>query len=138
MKIPCRTLPWLLILAAFFSAIVPVNAAFAQSPIQFRIHEKIGFKSDRLFQEHFRKHGREFGKVNQREYLLMAQQLRDRPLDMNILESVRRTDGVITRFDRKTGAFIAFERNLVIRTFFKPAEGERYFVRQTKRGSRRR
>jgi pyocin large subunit-like protein len=138
MKNSRPAIPWLVILAAVFSAAMPVPAAFAQSPIQFRVHEKIGFKSERLFREHFRKHGKEFGKVNQREYLLMAQQLRDRPLDMNILESVRRKDGVITRFDRKTGAFIAFERNLVIRTFFKPADGERYFVRQTKRGSRRR
>jgi pyocin large subunit-like protein len=138
MKNSCRTVQWLFILATFLSAIAPANVAFAQSPIQFRIHEKIGFKSERLFKEHFRKHGKEFGKVNQREYLLMAQQLRDRPLDMNILESVRRQDGVISRFDRKTGAFIAFERNLVIKTFFKPAEGERYFVRQPKRGSRRR
>ncbi len=67
----------------------------------------------------------------------MAQDLRDRPLDMNILEAVRR-DGVITRFDRRTKAFIAFEKTLIVRTFFKPAEGEKYFHRQLRSARRRR
>jgi len=44
-----------------------------------------------------------------------------------------RADGVITRFDRKTGAFLAFNPDLIIRTYFKPNDGERYFRRQSKR-----
>jgi pyocin large subunit-like protein len=45
---------------------------------------------------------------------------------------------VVTRFDRRTKAFIAFERNLIIRTFFKPADGEKYFQRQLRSARRRR
>ncbi len=61
-----------------------------------------------------------------------AQELRDRPAGGDILE-IKRADGVITRFDRKTEAFLAFNRDLTIRTFFKPNDGERYFQRQSKR-----
>lgn len=114
-----------------------IFSAHAQKTIPYRVHAKIGFASERTLGEHFRRHGREFGKITKEEFLLMAQDLRDRPLDMKILEAVRR-DGVITRFDRRTKAFIAFERNLVIRTFFKPADGERYFHRQLRTARRRR
>ena len=121
------------VLSGTQSAALLASGAPPQSVIEFRVHEKIGFKSEKLLQEQYKKHGKEFGKISQREYLLMGQQLRDRPLDMNILESVRRQDGVITRFDKKTGAFIEFEKNLVMKSFFKPAEGERYFYKQQPR-----
>jgi pyocin large subunit-like protein len=52
-----------------------------------------------------------------------------------VLELVR-ADGVITRFDRASGAFLAFEQDGVIRTFFIPNAGERYFRRQAKRQRR--
>jgi pyocin large subunit-like protein len=114
-----------------------IAGARPQQNIPYRVHAKIGFASEQLLTEHYRKHGREFGKITREEYLLMAQDLRDRPLDMKILESVRR-DRVITRFDRRAKAFIAFERNLIIRTFFKPADGEKYFHRQLRSARRRR
>jgi len=62
----------------------------------------------------------------------MAQELRDRPADDSVLEAVR-GDGVVTRFDRKNGAFLAFNRDRIIRTFFKPNDGESYFRRQLNR-----
>lgn len=66
------------------------------------------------------------------EYLRAAQALRDHSLGGAIVEAVR-TDGVITRFDRDTGTFIAFNRDGVIRTCFRPNDGEAYFRRQLKR-----
>jgi hypothetical protein len=50
-----------------------------------------------------------------------------------VLEAVR-TDGVVTRFDRASGAFLAFDRDLTIKTFFRPYDGERYYTRQLARG----
>jgi pyocin large subunit-like protein len=44
-----------------------------------------------------------------------------------------RGDGVITRFDKKSGTFLAFNENRTIRTFFKPDDGVRYFERQLDR-----
>ena len=36
-----------------------------------------GFRSRRLFDEHYAKHGREFGNISREEYLERAQVLRD-------------------------------------------------------------
>jgi pyocin large subunit-like protein len=99
------------------------------------VRADIGFASRQKFLDHYEKHGAEFGSAGKDEYLRQAQELRDRPAGGGVLE-VRRADGVITRFDRGTGAFLAFNPDLTIRTFFKPNDGERYFIRQSKRPTR--
>ena len=91
-----------------------------------------GFTSPRSLDEHFQKHGSEFGKITKAEYLEMAQSLRDAKVGGEVLES-RRADGVITRFHKKKGWFIAYNGNGRIRTFFRPNDGERYFRRQAAR-----
>jgi len=92
----------------------------------------VGFRTPDLLLEHYAKHGREFPGVSLDDYLRLAQALRDAPPGVNILEIVR-DDGVTTRFERRSGAFIAFDRDGTIRTFFRPREGERYFRRQALR-----
>ena len=91
-----------------------------------------GFRTRRQFEEHYAKHGREFGNISQQEYLHLAQALRDAPPDSPILEAIM-PDGVITRFDRRSGAFGAYNPDRTIRTFFIPNDGERYFRRQARR-----
>jgi pyocin large subunit-like protein len=59
--------------------------------------------------------------------------MRDRPVGGDLLEFTR-ADGVITRYDRDSGAFLAFDADGTIRTYFKPNAGERYFLRQRDRG----
>ena len=93
------------------------------------VNAKIGFRTRRKFDEHFVKHGREFGSISQEEYLRQAQTLRDAPVGGDVLE-LSRGDGTISRFDRSTGIFVAFDNDLTIRTCFKPNDGERYFKRQ--------
>ncbi len=93
----------------------------------------VGFADRRRLDEHFEKHGAEFGRITKQDYLRQAQLLRDAKIGGPVLEAVRR-DGVITRYDQQTGAFIAFNSNGVIRTFFKPNDGERYWRRQAERG----
>ena len=39
----------------------------------------VGFRSAERLDEHYRKHGREFGSISREEYLRLAQTLRDRP-----------------------------------------------------------
>lgn len=92
----------------------------------------LGFRSRAQLNEHFQKHGAEFGRITQAEYLRQAQRLRDAPMGGSI-EEIRRDDGTVSRFDRSTGAFIAFNRDGTIRTFFKPNDGEAYFRRQASR-----
>lgn len=98
------------------------------------VRSEIGFASRQKFSDHYDKHGSEFGSISKEQYLRQAQELRDRQLDANVLEAVR-SDGVITRFDKTTGAFLAFNADRIIRTYFKPNDGEAYFRRQSKRGS---
>jgi pyocin large subunit-like protein len=94
-----------------------------------------GFRSRRQFDEHYAKHGGEFGNISQQEYLQLAQALRDAPAAGSILQAVT-PDGIISRFDRRTGYFGAYNPDRTIRTFFIPNAGERYFHRQaSKRGA---
>lgn len=95
-------------------------------------HPDIGFRSRRSLEDHFRKHGHEFGDIDQATYLALAQQLRDRPLDAVTIE-IRRRDGVTTRFDRREGGFGAYNSDRTIRTYFRPNDGEAYFRRQADR-----
>ena len=96
----------------------------------------VGFSSTARLVEHYQKHGREFGSISQAQYLQLAQQLRDSPVGDDIVEVVRQSDGVISRFDRRSGAFLAADADGTIRTFFKPNDGEAYFRRQARRSPR--
>ena len=91
-----------------------------------------GFRSRRQFDGHYAKHGREFGNISQQEYLHRAQTLRDTPPGGPVLEADK-PGGIVTKFDRRTGSFIAYNADRTIRTFFIPVDGERYFRRQAKR-----
>jgi pyocin large subunit-like protein len=91
-----------------------------------------GFRSRRQFDEHYQKHGSEFGRVTQAEYLELAQELRDAPVGGQILEA-RKPGGIVTKFDKRHGYFGAYNRDGTIRTFFVPNDGERYFHRQATR-----
>ena len=97
-----------------------------------QVGTRIGFRSRNQLDEHFAKHGTEFGNISEQEYLRAAQELRDRTIGGEVLEIVR-DDGTVSRFDRSSGAFLAFDRDGTIRTFFKPNDGERYFRRQAQR-----
>jgi hypothetical protein len=91
-----------------------------------------GFTTRAHLVEHFEKHGAEFPGLDMTAYLRAAQTLRDRPAGGPVLE-LKRTDGVITRFDKESGAFLAANRDRTIRTFFRPNDGEAYFRRQAAR-----
>ena len=91
-----------------------------------------GFRTQRHLDDHYRKHGNEFGSITKADYLRYAQELRDAPPSANILEATR-ADRVVTRFDRKRGWFGAYDPDGTIRTFFIPAAGESYFRRQARR-----
>src|SRR5580692_10677988 len=91
-----------------------------------------GFHSRAQLDEHFQKHGAEFGAISKAEYLRLAQELRDAPAGGPILEA-RRPNGEFSRFDRRHGYFGAYNPDGTIRTFFIPNDGERYFRRQANR-----
>jgi pyocin large subunit-like protein len=88
-----------------------------------------GFRTQHLLEEHFTKHGHEFGQITRDQYLHMAQQLRDSKPGKNVLEA-RRSDGGGAKFDKRFGWFVAYDADGTLRTFFVPNEGIRYFERQ--------
>lgn len=92
----------------------------------------VGFRSRRQFDEHFAKHGADFAPMTSQQYLRAAQALRDAPVG-GAVEEIRRGDGTTSRYDRASGAFLAFNADGTIRTFFKPNNGEAYFRRQAQR-----
>lgn len=91
-----------------------------------------GFRSRAQLDEHYAKHGAEFGPISKAEYLRLAQALRDAPAGGSILQA-RRPDGEFSKFDRRHGYFGAYNRDGTIRTFFIPNAGESYFRRQARR-----
>lgn len=91
-----------------------------------------GFRSRAQMDEHYAKHGAEFGHISEAEYLRLAQELRDAPVGGPVLEG-RRPNGQFSRFDRRKGYFGAYNPDRTIRTFFIPNNGERYFRRQALR-----
>jgi hypothetical protein len=91
-----------------------------------------GFRSRAQLDEHYAKHGAEFGHISESEYLRLAQELRDAPFGGPILEA-RRPNGQFSRFDRRKGYFGAYNPGGTIRTFFIPNDGERYFRRQARK-----
>jgi hypothetical protein len=109
----------------------PIVSASPQAEVS-GFGPSVGFRSVRQLDDHAARHAAEFGDVTATEYLRLAQALRDTVVGGPILEA-RRADGVITRFDRTSAAFLAFNRDGTIRTFFRPNDGERYFRRQARR-----
>ncbi|MCY2960073.1 MAG: hypothetical protein NTY35_07895 [Planctomycetota bacterium] len=105
------------------------NSSTASAPSATEVDTRVGFTSKRALEEHYEKHGSEFGSITQAQYLRLAQELRDAAKAANVREATR-SDGVITRFDTRSGAFVAFHEDKSIRTFFKPNDGLRYFERQ--------
>ncbi len=91
-----------------------------------------GFRSAAQLDEHFQKHGAEFGHITKQQYLALAQELRDAPAGGPILEA-RRPNGQFSKFDKRHGYFGAYNPDRTIRTFFIPNDGERYFWRQARR-----
>ena len=88
----------------------------------------IGFRSQARLDDHYVKHGHEFGSITKAQYLAMAQDLRDASLSSTVLQALQ-ADGSLSRFDRRTQAFLAYNADLTIRTFFRPNDGEAYFQR---------
>ena len=130
--------PFLLALVCAIPAwsLARTNGAAPPTLPQPSAASSVGFSSTARLAEHYQKHGREFGSISQAQYLQLAQQLRDAPVGGDIVEVVRQSDGVISRFDRRSGAFLAADADGTIRTFFKPNDGEAYFRRQARRSPR--
>lgn len=121
-----------MLLAPLGCATAPPRDVEAATTVSSIRGPEFGFATEEKLREHYSKHGPEFGGISREQYLDRALRLRDAPVGGEILQIIR-GDTVRTRFDRGKGDFIAFDRDLTIRTFFRPGDGERYFNRQATR-----
>lgn len=93
------------------------------------------FRDEPKLLDHHARHGADFDSRTPTDYLAAACRLRDAPLSQDVLE-LRRKDGVLCRFRRSDGAFLAYRADGTILTCFKPERGERYFRDQLERDER--
>lgn len=91
--------------------------------------QKYYFRSEKLFDSHYEKHGAEFGDITQDEYLDLANELINATGD-NILHKTEKEDGDFLYYDTETNEFLVLSTDGYIRTFFKPSAGLDYWERQ--------
>ena len=86
------------------------------------------FRNKARYDEHYEKHGAEFGKITKDEYLQKANDLINSTSD-RVLHKYS-DDGDYMYFDQDTGYFLVLSADGYIRTFFIPTAGIKYWNRQ--------
>ncbi|MBR1392744.1 MAG: hypothetical protein IJ561_02795 [Ruminococcus sp.] len=87
------------------------------------------FRSKKLFDDHYAKHGAEFGDITQEEYLKLANDLLNSEAD-TILHKKEKEDNDDVFYDTATGYFLVLSTDGYIRTFFIPDRGIDYYNKQ--------
>lgn len=90
------------------------------------------FASEQIFQKHYNKHAKEFGKISAQEYLERANVFADTPLSDDVVQLVR-SDGSISKYCFSTNEFVVVTSDGKIRTYFKPATKEAYWDEELER-----
>lgn len=91
--------------------------------------QKYYFRSEKLFDSHYEKHGAEFGDITQDEYLDLANELINAEGE-NILHKTEKEDGDFLYYNTESNEFLVLSTDGYIRTFFKPSAGLDYWERQ--------
>lgn len=86
------------------------------------------FRNKARYDEHYEKHGAEFGNITKEEYLQKANDLINSRSD-RVLHKYS-DDGDYMYFDQDTGYFLVLSADGYIRTFFIPTAGIKYWNRQ--------
>lgn len=85
------------------------------------------FRNEKLFDDHFIKHGNEFGYSNKEEYLEGANRVINSPSSLHKQEG---EDGDDIYYDANKNEIVFVSKDGYIRTYFKPSEGIEYYNRQ--------
>ncbi len=123
-----ETLPETILSEEITSADIP-EASEADLSETEKAVQKYYFRSEKLFDSHYEKHGAEFGDITQDEYLDLANELINAE-GKNILHKTEKEDGDFLYYDTETNEFLVLSTDGYIRTFFKPSAGLDYWERQ--------
>lgn len=91
------------------------------------ITQEYSFRSEKLLNEHFEKHGIEMGFDNKEDYLKAANHVIQNPDSLHKLEA---EDGDDVYYLEKTNEFVIVSADGYIRTYFLPNAGIDYYNRQ--------
>lgn len=80
-------------------------------------------------QDHFDRHGRDFGARTPDDYARLSWEFLNRAIDEGWLAKVDGSDGTIRVWDAKSRTFAAYNRDGTTKTYFKPGSPD-YFERQ--------
>lgn len=83
----------------------------------------------RTLQDHYDRHGPDFGSTSPEEYARQAWEFLQRAMDERLPAKLDDSDGTIRVWDPKTKAFAAYNRDGTTKTYFKPGSPD-YFSRQ--------
>ncbi len=109
--------------------IVPETSASSDETTKKPVEEKkYTFRTKKLYDDHYKKHGEEFGNITKAEYLELANDLINSDSD-RVLHKYS-DDGDYMYFDQDTGYFLVLSEDGYIRTFFIPSAGIKYWNRQ--------
>ena len=122
-----RLLP-ILVLATAFLAIVGCMPVQSSASATTKTEATLNFANDDRLQEHWQKHGKEWGNITRDEYLAKARAFFALPAEK--LQSLKEKDGDTVYYRKETNEFGVLSDRKVIRTFFRPRDGQRYFERQ--------
>ena len=86
------------------------------------------FRSKKQYDDHFKKHGSEFGDITKQEYLDMANELIASSSDRVLHKMSNDNDYLF--YDQDMNYFLVLSQDGYIRTFFRPSAGISYWNRQ--------
>ena len=89
--------------------------------------EKLEFRSEKLLEEHYEKHGVEMGFSTPEAYENAAAEV---VADKNALHKKEKEDGDDVYYLENTNEFVIVSTDGYIRTYFEPEDGIRYYERQ--------
>jgi hypothetical protein len=90
------------------------------------LHNDCWGRPDTL-QDHFDRHGRDFGVKSSGDYARLAQDFRTSALSTQGTEFRIDTDGTLRIYDRVTNTFASYNADGSTKTFYKPGAGESYW-----------
>ena len=120
----------LVILALFISKVFNIDILSLWQDTNYTNEQSISslqFRNEKLLEDHFVKHGNEFGYSTKEEYLAGANRVINSSSSLHKQEG---EDGDDIYYDKNNNEIVFVSEDGYIRTYFKPSEGIDYYNRQ--------
>lgn len=100
------------------------DISFSEPEVEISDHR---FRSKKLLDDHFKKHGKEMGFASEEEYVEAANRVISSP---DALYKLEKEDNDHIYYLEETNEFVVVSQDGYIRTYFNPSAGIKYFNRQ--------